>query len=253
MTDAAPTTALPPLQRLLYVLATLITLVGNLIPLYGVLYWQWDTFQLLMLYWMETAIIAFWTIRRLAGLPADALGTMKLNGVERPATRAMLVSFFSVHAGMFILVHFFFLWAMFSGDWLKKVAGSGSLFNELLLTHGVWVALLLLFISSWISFLIDTKPRLVQRIELWLHPSRFVESARVQKGSVGAIVGVLYVRILIMQVAIIFGAMWAQKIGSIAPILIVIGLKTLFDLAMGTHTPTGKGMTFSSSNMSIEA
>jgi hypothetical protein len=32
--------------------------------LHGVLYWQWDTFQLLMLYWMETVVLAFWTLMR---------------------------------------------------------------------------------------------------------------------------------------------------------------------------------------------
>jgi hypothetical protein len=43
---------------------------ANLIPLYGILYWQWDSFQLLMLYWMETVIIAFWTILGVARLPS---------------------------------------------------------------------------------------------------------------------------------------------------------------------------------------
>jgi len=33
-------------------------------PLYGVLYWQRDTFQLLILYWMETVVLAFWTLMR---------------------------------------------------------------------------------------------------------------------------------------------------------------------------------------------
>jgi hypothetical protein len=40
----------------------LIGLIANLIPQWGVLYWPWDTFQLLTLYWMEPAIIASWTI-----------------------------------------------------------------------------------------------------------------------------------------------------------------------------------------------
>jgi hypothetical protein len=43
-------------------LSILVGLSANLIPLYGGLYWQWDSFQLLMLYWMETVIMAFWTI-----------------------------------------------------------------------------------------------------------------------------------------------------------------------------------------------
>jgi hypothetical protein len=29
--------------------------IGNVTPLYGVLYWQWDTFQLPMPWWKETA------------------------------------------------------------------------------------------------------------------------------------------------------------------------------------------------------
>jgi hypothetical protein len=40
--------------------------VGNVTPLYGVFYWQWDTFQLLMLYWRETVILAFWILMRRA-------------------------------------------------------------------------------------------------------------------------------------------------------------------------------------------
>ena len=42
-------------------------LIGNMTPLYGVLYWQWDTFQLLMLYWAETVTRwkpSFWTLMR---------------------------------------------------------------------------------------------------------------------------------------------------------------------------------------------
>jgi Family of unknown function (DUF6498) len=249
MPDAAQT---PPLFRVLYGVAALITLVGNLIPLYGVLYWGWDTFQLLMLYWMETAIIAFWTMGRLAKLPQDQLGTMKVNGVERPATTKGLVGFFSLHAGGFILGHLLFLLLLFSGNWLQKPHPGGSL-RELVTTNGVWIALLLLFVASWMSFLVDIKPSLVQRIENWLHPGRVVPQANPAKGGVGAIVGVLYMRIVIMQVAIIFGAMLAKSMSSLAPILIVIGLKTLVDLAMGPHAPTGKGVTFSSGDLTIES
>jgi hypothetical protein len=252
MTDAVPTGSSPPILRLFHLVAATTTLAGNLIPLYGVLYWGWDTFQLLMLYWMETAIIAFWTVRRLARLPQDQLGTVKVNGVEKPATRRMLVGFFSLHAGAFILGHLLFLWVLFSGDWFKRVHAGGFV-AELVTTNGVWIALALLFLASWLSFLIDIKPNYAVRIERWLHPNRLVPQAEPFKGGVGAIVGVLYLRIVIMQVAIIFGAMLAQKNGSVAPLLIVIGLKTLSDLAMGAHTPSSKGITFSANNMSFKS
>jgi Family of unknown function (DUF6498) len=39
--------------------------------------WHWDAFILLMLYWLETAIVAFWTIVRIATMPRDALGSIK--------------------------------------------------------------------------------------------------------------------------------------------------------------------------------
>ena len=164
----------------------------------------------------------------------------------------MLVGFFSLHAGAFILGHLLFLWVLFSGDWLSQVHAGGFL-GELVTTNGAWIALGLLFVASWLSFVIDSKPNYAVRIERWLHPNRLVPQAEPFKGGVGAIVGVLYLRIVIMQVAIIFGALLAQKIGSLAPILIVIGLKTLSDLAMGAHTPSGKGMSFSSGDLSIEA
>ncbi len=66
--------------------------------------------------------------------------------------------------------------------------------------------------------------------------------------AVGAIVGTLYIRIFIMQAAIIFGAMFAQRRGSLAPLLIVIGLKTLYDLGSAWRTSEGRGFEFTSGN-----
>ena len=34
----------------------------NLVPLYGIKHWNWDAFQLLILYWTETLILAGWTM-----------------------------------------------------------------------------------------------------------------------------------------------------------------------------------------------
>ena len=45
--------------------STLVLLAANAMPLLGVLYWGWDVFVLLMLYWLETAVIGFWMIARI--------------------------------------------------------------------------------------------------------------------------------------------------------------------------------------------
>src|SRR5262249_42559228 len=182
-------------RRLLSTVMILATLIGNLIPLYGVLYRQWDTFQLLMLYWMETAIIAGFTLLRLARLPASARGEITINGRPRPATRFALVGFFAFHSTAFILVHLFFLWILFSSDWLKKVHGVASFFSQLFVVTYVWVALVFLVIASTIAFLVDAAEP----------PQRPAGEAGKGTDAVGAIVGGLYLRIVIMQIALIFG------------------------------------------------
>ncbi len=46
----------------------------------------------------------------------------------------------------------------------------------------------------------------------------------------GSVAGDVYGRIIITQAAVIFGAMAAQRYGTTAPLAIVVGVKTLFDL-----------------------
>ena len=205
--------------RVLQLLSALVGLVANLIPLAGVLYWGWDTFQLLMLYWVETAILAFWTLMRLSQLSKEECGTLTVNGRVTQATPFSLVGFFSLHAGMFILVHLVFLWALFSGEWLKNIQNVHDFFYGLFVVHGLWIGLLMMFVTHLVSFLVNAKP--------------VAETTADGKKSdpVGGIVGGLYARIVIMQVAIIFGAWFSRSTGSMAPLLIVIGLKSLGELA----------------------
>lgn len=208
---------------------TLIGLIGNLIPLYGVLYWQWDAFQLLMLYWTETVIIAFWTILGIRRIPVDRLGTINVGGRDKPATHKLLCGYFTLVAAMFVLGHLGFLWIMFSSEWLKKLPASSSTLKELFVTDGVWLALIFMFVSAWISYLSIRPadyPRPIERGR-----GRETTAATTGEGSdaVGQHVGGLFVRIAIMQIAIIFGGMLAKSYGSMAPLLIVIGCKTLID------------------------
>src|SRR5258708_2643555 len=49
--------------------STLILFAANFDPVIGVVFWGWNIFQLMMLYWMETIIILFWTVAWLATSP----------------------------------------------------------------------------------------------------------------------------------------------------------------------------------------
>jgi hypothetical protein len=56
--------------------------------------WNWDPFQLLMLYWMETTIVAGFALARLGTLPAHLPGSITINGrLKRAAHRNLLELF----------------------------------------------------------------------------------------------------------------------------------------------------------------
>jgi len=55
-----------------------------------------------------------------------------------------------------------------------------------------------------------------------------------------------------MQIAIIFGAMISGMSGSLAPLVIVIALKTLLDLGASRYVPLFKAMELSSKGGKIK-
>jgi len=217
------------MARLLFLPALLATLVIDLIPLYGVLYWDWETFQLLILYWIETVMIAYWSIRRVALLPAE----QALRAKGRIGVTDGMTGFFTLHAGIFISVHFVLLWAFFSYPWFKKVHGVGSFFFQLLIANGVWAALLMA-LFHWVSF--RTDPLVAGARDSASLSLVQVRERAVRNGIAPILVG-LYTRIIIMQLAIILGAVVSNFPGSLAPLVIVIVLKTVVDLGLAAFTP----------------
>ena len=98
--------------------ATLI--VANLVPLFGVLWFGWDVWAILIIYWLENGVVGLFNVlkmRRASGpeTPVQAprgggrrpyITGMTING--RPASgmaKATLIPFFIMHYGIFWLVH----------------------------------------------------------------------------------------------------------------------------------------------------
>jgi hypothetical protein len=75
------------------------------------------------------------------------------------------------------------------------------------------------------------RPELFERIERALFPRHPVR-IHVPAGSLGGEIVMLYVRVVIMQIAIIFGAFLSILLGSMAPFVILILLKTVVDVAI---------------------
>lgn len=212
-------------------LRNLLALGANLLPAYGVLYLGVDPFQVLMLYWMETAVIGFWMVMTLARLPSNQLGDITVNGQLQHATNAILVKLFGAMTLIFMAGHLLFLWVLFSGDWPHHVTGPVSFVREFVIASGAWVPLILTFLAGFAGFCHSAaRPDFVGAIERRLYPMRtsFVPETSRPSDGVGPVVGATLARIAIMQVAVIAGAMLSRSYGNQAPLLIMIGLKTLF-------------------------
>lgn len=216
----------------LWSLPVLLIVLANLIPFAGVLFWGWDVFVLLMLFWLETAVFAFWTmVGVLLGRPDTDAETEK-DGI---GGRIITVLFFTLHSSLFMIVHFIFLWVMFAGSWRHRIHSPQEFWSQIVIGSGIWLPLLASFVSHGISViaarrmapLADAAPVLPDKTK------------SVQEGFSGAAVGQLYGRVVVLHVAIIVGAFLSEKFGSMAPFLLLILLKTIADVRL--HILAQKG------------
>lgn len=217
-----PSAPAPASGALLY-LPIAVLLIANVIPLIGVVFWGWDTFVLLMLYWLETLVIAFWTLMRIL-IAAD----LSENIFGEIIGRVFLFCFFLVHAGGFMLGHFLFLWAFYAGDWASRIQLSDDAFqtareflDRMVLANGLLIPLAVSFLGRGIAFTIE-----VAKLPLW----RQLVGSGGERTKKGALVGGLYLRIVLMHLVILGGAALAKKYGALAPLVLLIAAKSIVDI-----------------------
>lgn len=176
---------------------------ANLIPIFGVFMFGWDVGTILVLYWLESAIIGVLNIPKMWACEGG-LGS-----------KLFLTPFFIFHFGGFSIGHAFFLKDMFK---------MGSTFDSLL-SGGplVWSALTF-FISHLFSMLFNFfgKKEYVGRLanEQMFFP---------------------YGRIVIMHIVIILGGGLVMAVGQpVVALILLIALKFAFDMAAHTMEHDGK-------------
>lgn len=201
--------------------SALILAAANVIPLVGVLYWGWDLFLLLFLYWTDTAIIGFWMIVQAMREPPAAGSSRMLSGFG--------VVFIIFHAGIFMGVHFLFLWSLFSGPWRGRVHDGAGFVDVVVLQTGLWLPILVMFIGRGLVTLIDLRKAYAWMTSTTVPPGP-PASARANP------IHAFYARIVVMHLTILGGAFLAQAVGTIAPLIVMIALKTAIDLGFeGFH------------------
>jgi hypothetical protein len=191
-------------------LSTLALVVSNLIPLGGVLFFDWDIFSIVVLYWAENIIVGLFTIARIL----VAAGSPDPKAATNPAARAFLAVFFTIHYGIFTTVHGVFIFALFSPDGFIAKAPDPSASDAL--QGGFALALLGLFISHAISFITND----------------LLGGERLRYSSELAMMRP-YPRIIPLHVGIIFGGAAIGFLGSPLPLLLCLIFGKLFlDLSL---------------------
>lgn len=188
---------------------------ANLVPLAGLLWWGWDAFVLLSLYWLETLVVGFWTILRVATM---SHGSGPVTGRTIAGALGM-AGFFTVHAGIFMTVHMAFLWVLFAGPWTDRIHDARDFIRLIVIGSGLWIPLIALFAGQGALYVNDVVNRFV-----------FGRPTAAGATDIGDIIGGFYKRIVLMHVAILGGAFIAQMIGRTAPLIVLVLLKTALEL-----------------------
>ena len=185
-------------------------LLVNLIPLFGVIFFGWDMLELLLLYWSESGAIGFYMLLKLAVFTWESNPDPKEKPslLDKFSNTTGIVLFFIIHFGAFMVGHLIFILGLLAPPGSDPIA----IFSPLL--YGT----LAFFLSHGASFV-----------------TNYLFGKEYKSTDIGKLTLAPYTRIVIMQVAIIFGiglTFWMVPLGipPIGPLLIIIAAKTLADI-----------------------
>jgi Family of unknown function (DUF6498) len=215
--------------------AVVALIVANLIPLVGVLWFGWDVWGILIIYWLENGIVGLFNILKMRraegpedGSPIATLETRRrLNGLRingRPASgsdKAALIPFFVMHYGIFWVVHGVFVLTLP----LFEVMGAdgepdfGTTLNPLAIVFVV----VCLFISHGVSYVLN-----------------YIGRGEYLRTTAAAQMFAPYGRLVVLHITIIIGAIAIGVTGaSAAAIVVLVLLKIALDL--GLHLAEHRG------------
>ena len=192
--------------------STIALVLANATPLIGVLWFHWQVFPIILVYWLENVVVGGFNVLKMLTADPD-------QPVEWVA-KVFAIPFFCVHFGMFTMVHGIFVFAIFGqhipalqhfqGAWISPA----MVMTAIHATHVeyAWLALLL---SHGFSF-------------LW----NYILGGEYKNVSLQLLMGQPYARVMILHFVILGGAFVAAALGSPLPALVLlVALKTGVDIA----------------------
>lgn len=174
-------------------------IVANVAPLIGVLFFDWDLFQILFLYWFESGVVGFYSIFKL----------IKISGIFS----IFLVPFFIIHYGGFMTGHLMFIFAIFAPHLIDSSFFPSSEIIIALLNIIKFSAIALI-VSHGISFF-----------------ANFIGNREYQLTNIEKQMQAPYRRIIIMHLTLLFGGGLIVLFKEpILGLVLLIVIKTIADL-----------------------
>ena len=184
-----------------------VLVAANALPIVGVLFWGWDVFPVLALFWMENVVIGVLNaLKMLLADPADA---------ALWAGKVFTVPFFCVHYGIFTAVHGTFVFSLFGPKELR--ADAFNLVAPALRAaqaYDLWLPLAVLAASHVFSF-------------FW----NYLYRGEFRRAQLSVLMSQPYGRVIVLHLAIILGGFAVAMLGSpVWALVLLIALKIALDL-----------------------
>ena len=211
-------------------------LVANALPVVGVLFFGWDAFSIVLLYWTENIVVGFYNVMKMAFVKESSpiiseyssTNNLEFIGIPIKPGKYSLIVFFIIHYGGFTMGHGLAIIALFNNDAFP---------SEL-----TWPCFLV-FLQAFIYGMFNTFSRFPVNILIGIaclfasHGISFVYNYFYRdersRTSLQKLMGQPYARIVVLQITIIFGGWLTMTIGSpVGVLLILVLLKTIMDVKL---------------------
>lgn len=124
--------------------SSVVLILANLIPLYGVAFLGWEVFPVILLFWFENVVVGGYNILKILwARPGD---------IGRWVGKVFMVPFFTFHYGMFTFVHGIFVLALFGAGVVEMNDPGPGMFADAIAAAGVTWAAMALIASHGFSF-----------------------------------------------------------------------------------------------------
>jgi hypothetical protein len=184
--------------------SSVILVVANLVPLIGVLFFDWRVFDVVLLYWVENVVIGVINVVRML--------------ICGPVRRYPVVLFFILHYGIFCFAHLQALMALFEGpDVISAVWQQyfSMPWNQVPRSP-LWIGVAAIAASHLFSLI-----------------ANYVAREEYRRTSIDKLMTRPYGRIIVLQIAILLGAALIEWLGTpLGMLLALIGVKIFMDLRL---------------------